>query len=565
MQTKLIMQNILLLLCTLTVLLQAQNPTYEARLLNGVLIMPNQLEFDIYIKRTGTIQFEAYGLQHCLIFDKAFLNGGTPVLTYIFGTSEMNYAQIPYYSNITSVVGGKRVIKIAARIPSGPGAGTIISNIGFGTRFGRFRLATSGSSFLSGPPNLDWNFNQTTYGYLTKYQAYVGSSPADITVQSSHTSDELWCIVYNKQYEAYLMNDSLVSPNSYEFDIYLKGINYSFDLSQLVASLTIDDAINGGGQLSTSYIAGTNQSIGTEITYGPDISTSVSGKRVWKLIYKSFNPYHCGLFSTTGFGTRVGRFRITTSAPSFSCVIPNLNWNFNSVTYGSKTEVYACGYHDLGVPCAVNVTNHSVHYNNLSNPVLPVELISFSSSLFNDRQAVLNWATATETNNYGFEIERKCLTQNLSQGEGFHDWEKIGFVAGSGNSTSPKSYTYLDNSLTGGRIFSYRLKQIDNDETFTYSSIQEVELILNEYVLSQNYPNPFNPTTTIEYIIPEDGQVSLSVYNLLGEKVEELINEFKESGIYTVDLDATNLSSGSYIYVLRANGNTVSKKLTILK
>ena len=93
---------------------------------------------------------------------------------------------------------------------------------------------------------------------------------------------------------------------------------------------------------------------------------------------------------------------------------------------------------------------------------------------------------------------------------------------GSGNSSSIRNYSYIDNTLTGGSKFAYRLKQIDHDGTFSLSSIQTIELELKDYVLSQNYPNPFNPTTTIEYIIPPKyGNVTLIIYDLLGENVED--------------------------------------------
>ena len=87
-----------------------------------------------------------------------------------------------------------------------------------------------------------------------------------------------------------------------------------------------------------------------------------------------------------------------------------------------------------------------------------------------------------------------------------------------------------------------------------------------KYILIlKTIPNPFNPTTTIEYIIPQSGNVTLSVYDLLGEKVDEVVNEYKESGIYRMDYNANKLTSGVYIYVLKSNGNMLSKKMTVLR
>ena len=109
--------------------------------------------------------------------------------------------------------------------------------------------------------------------------------------------------------------------------------------------------------------------------------------------------------------------------------------------------------------------------------------------------------------------------------------------------------------------------QIDFDGTRNESEIVNVEVISQptEYSLSQNYPNPFNPTTTIEYSIPVSGNVKLIVYNSLGEHVSTLVNDFKESGNYQVDFNATNLSSGIYYYSLKANTFIATKKMLLIK
>jgi hypothetical protein len=88
---------------------------------------------------------------------------------------------------------------------------------------------------------------------------------------------------------------------------------------------------------------------------------------------------------------------------------------------------------------------------------------------------------------------------------------------------------------------------------------------LTDYALLQNYPNPFNPSTKIEFIIPEPGNVKLIVYNLLGQEVKTLVNEFKESGTHTINFDAAGLNSGVYIYKIESNGFTQTRKMTLLK
>jgi hypothetical protein len=194
----------------------------------------------------------------------------------------------------------------------------------------------------------------------------------------------------------------------------------------------------------------------------------------------------------------------------------------------------------------------------IPNP-LPVELSSFSAIVM-DNAVKLNWRTETEVSNYGFEIERSQTSSVKSQME----WTKIGFVAGNGNSNSPKDYTFTDNVLDGK--YSYRLKQIDTDGQFEYSKVIEVDLgSPTKFELSQNYPNPFNPVTTIKFFVPQSGNVKLTVYNLLGEQIAEPVNGFKEAGIHTINFNAAELNSGVYVYKIEANGFLQSRKMIFLK
>lgn len=86
-----------------------------------------------------------------------------------------------------------------------------------------------------------------------------------------------------------------------------------------------------------------------------------------------------------------------------------------------------------------------------------------------------------------------------------------------------------------------------------------------EFALDQNFPNPFNPTTNIRYNIPEAGQVTLSVFNILGQNVRTLVNTRQSAGTHTIAFDASNLSSGVYIYQLRFGSNVLTRKLTLIK
>lgn len=203
---------------------------------------------------------------------------------------------------------------------------------------------------------------------------------------------------------------------------------------------------------------------------------------------------------------------------------------------------------------------------------LPVELVYFQG-YFADGKVILFWGTATEVNNYGFNVERK-----LSQ----TDWTTVGFVFGSGNSNSPKSYYFEDSTDLQQAIYHYRLKQIDNDGAFKYSDSIEISTTTKveretntvaAFSLEQNFPNPFNPTTVISWQLAVSSYVTLKVYDLLGNKIATLVNEEQSQGKYSVIFDATNnqqlttnsLPSGIYFYQLRTDKFIETKKFVLAK
>lgn len=187
--------------------------------------------------------------------------------------------------------------------------------------------------------------------------------------------------------------------------------------------------------------------------------------------------------------------------------------------------------------------------------IVPVELSAFTA-IAKDGDVVLNWLTATETNNRGFEIERKALNG---------EYQKAGYIAGSGTSTEQRSYTFVDKEPGSGNLI-YRLKQIDFSGSFSYSKEVEVNVTSPlKYALEQNYPNPFNPHTIIKYSIPDDGLVKLKVYNLLGQEVTSLVNCVQKAGRYEAVFDATSIASGVYYYRIETTKFSSVKKMMVLK
>nr|HMS65922.1 T9SS type A sorting domain-containing protein [Ignavibacteria bacterium] len=201
---------------------------------------------------------------------------------------------------------------------------------------------------------------------------------------------------------------------------------------------------------------------------------------------------------------------------------------------------------------------------NLIDFPLPVELTSFLSTV-NGSNVTLNWSTSVEINNSGFDIERSNVNGQTSS-----EWIKVGYVNGNGNTNEIRNYQFTDRGLNQGK-YNYRLKQIDINGNFNYHNLSnEVIIGLPEkFTLSQNYPNPFNPSTKINYDLPFDANVDLKVFDMTGREVMTLVNDFRSAGYYTVNFNASNLSTGIYLYRISAisNGQNFNseKKMVLIK
>jgi len=204
--------------------------------------------------------------------------------------------------------------------------------------------------------------------------------------------------------------------------------------------------------------------------------------------------------------------------------------------YSPSNQMMRAGTHGRGVFEA---------YIDLS---IPVELASFTA-VPGRNIVTLSWSTATETNNHGFEIERKF--KNM-------DWVDIGFIEGNGTTTEIQNYLFIDDySLMPyeGTVL-YRLKQIDFNGTYDYSKQIAVNVTIapNETSVSQNYPNPFNPSTTIEYSLAAESIVTILIYNSIGEIVQELFSGMRNAGFHQATWNAENYPSGIYFYSFEAAG-----------
>jgi len=195
-------------------------------------------------------------------------------------------------------------------------------------------------------------------------------------------------------------------------------------------------------------------------------------------------------------------------------------------------------------------------YSDTAQIIVPVELTSFSASA-KDAGVLLEWTTATELNNRGFEIQR-----NFSVG-----WETVGFAEGMGTTNEITTYQFYDDLSERSGLFNiqYRLKQIDYSGVFSYSDIVEVEFSLESFALDQNYPNPFNPSTSISFTIQNKAFVTLKIFNVLGNEITTLVSKNLDEGKHTVQFDANELPSGVYLYTLTADDFVDTKKMLLMK
>jgi len=197
---------------------------------------------------------------------------------------------------------------------------------------------------------------------------------------------------------------------------------------------------------------------------------------------------------------------------------------------------------------------------------MPVELTSFSADV-KAGLVILKWKTATEINNRGFEIEKAKVSENidaLNPSQIF--FETIGFVKGNGSSTTIQEYSFADRISSFGK-YVYRLKQVDFNGSYTYSSNVQVAAGAkpSSFTLNQNYPNPFNPSTTIRFEVPKNSRIKLTVYNMLGEAVRVLSDAIFEEGVYEKTFDARDLASGVYIYELKTDDVLLRQKMVLQK
>ncbi|MBX7046997.1 MAG: T9SS type A sorting domain-containing protein [Ignavibacteria bacterium] len=377
------------------------------------------------------------------------------------------------------------------------------------------------------------------------------------TIMIGFQSGGGWAAALRDSLKAYLDGSSL--PNVRSLLIFGNDLGYNYDPRRNV-SAAAGDTVFYRQYLHAQYWsdAWTTNFPASDSTLMGIVSpfTSITGQRVRDQFPDNVAPATWN----TGSGVLTSALiPVTESGNGDSCGAIAYAGNYN-VFYG--TNVYSNYVPTVsGVLSPQGVIFNIVRtYLENNNGQLPVELASFTASV-DSRKVTLNWSTASEENNAGFEIERKLASATV--------WTNAGHVSGAGTSNTVKNYTFTDNNLATGK-YNYRLKQVDFNGNYKYYNLSnEINIgVPNKFALSQNYPNPFNPATRINYDLPFDSKVSIKIFDITGKEVSSLVNTVQPAGYYTISFNASALSSGVYFYQINAEGSqsfTKTMKMMLVK
>lgn len=347
----------------------------------------------------------------------------------------------------------------------------------------------------------------------------------------------------------------LFNPTNDPVDVSTWSLQYASGTGTTWLRTNLSGSVAANSYYLIKYASGGSR--GSDLPLTPNVtgSTNISGSdgkfalcnNQVTIVNSSFSIPNATVVDFAGYGG-ANLFEGAGVAPSHTATSSTFRkgWDGTAVTtdYGGS---WGNGYD--------TDNNNSDFTTREVSSVLPVELVRFEGKVVGTT-AFLQWQTATETNNYGYEVERS--TDQVA-------WQTVGFVSGSGNTSTPRVYHFKDNTLPNGANF-YRLKQIDNNGSLTYSKcISVTSQKAQNFRLEQNFPNPFNPSTTIVFHLPYQDFIEISVYSLTGEKAATLIKEVLPAGTHSIKFGSGGLAGGCYIIQLKSTFFTQQKKMLLIK
>jgi hypothetical protein len=364
------------------------------------------------------------------------------------------------------------------------------------------------------------------------------------------------------QFELYLQQTNFGQPGVDEFE-YCCG-QFTWECSRDIQNGNLVFGINtapGANELPVSL---------RPPAYQVDSISAPTGKLYLKAAGNIPYNFENFFISPTFPGTKILTFRLRTSANSWPLAFFNLRFKLGSppntfvayfLPYGTQ-DSDENPYQTAVALMDTGSNNYAIENNSgffICGPY-PVEIMSFTSNV-SKNNVTLNWTTATESNNQGFDIERSTA--------GSDEWIKAGFIPGNGTISVPKDYSFSDKPNSGH--YMYRLKQIDYNGSVNFHNLNgEVVVGLpTAYAVSQNYPNPFNPSTKIDFELPYDSKISIILYDISGREIAKIVNEQIAAGYHNVQFNGSNISSGMYFYRINADGNgqnfISTKKMVLIR
>ena len=417
-------------------------------------------------------------------------------------------------------------------------------------------------------------FGNMTFGVNGMVGSFVTGTPQvpiivdmqNTTALTPFTSDPN----FNQIAEA-VMNDGL-APTPYNVSVKQKSYSNTGDKFVILKY----DLTNNGSSNISDFKVGifSDWDVGATSYLNNRRGIDVTRNLVYQYLQGAADPNYYGVVALDGLtgGTSINYFPgdETTLRFEIMSLISSIYDSTASTVLGDYRSYIGSGPYTLSAGGTVSASFAIVVGTNLADlqatadaailkynsSILPVELTSFIANV-NNGLVNLNWATATEINNQGFEVQRRLASED--------NFVTVGHVNGNGTTTEQKEYSFVDQPSQQGQYY-YRLKQIDFNGTFAYSNEVFAEIKAPvAFALEQNYPNPFNPSTRISFSLAEPTFVKLAVYNLLGEVVQVLKNEQMNSGTYNITFDASSLPSGMYLYKIETSQFSSIRKMMLMK
>ncbi|MBI5475037.1 MAG: T9SS type A sorting domain-containing protein [Ignavibacteriae bacterium] len=375
--------------------------------------------------------------------------------------------------------------------------------------------------------------------------------------------------------------------NSIRMEGNLDGQGGTTNASQSGSGIRISSTTPANLTLKNNIVSVDLTSTTTTINHYCIVAPSTS--YAWGTGGLDYNNYYFNGSNTQmrigGIGTSVPYTAIADLATWQTQFTPNQDVNSKSFSpdFTSATDLHlnvaAVNHNYDGTPIAgiatdfdgdSRVTPPYIGADEVTAFPLPVQLASFTARLNENGAGVrLDWRTISEINNYGFFVERKRV------GEANFVDVANSFQPGYGTTNEPHDYSFVDATLTQTGLYSYRLRQVDNNGPIHHTDAITINVTTltgvnesapREFALKQNYPNPFNPETVIKFSVENTAKATIEIYNLLGQKVATLFDDVAEAGqYYKVRLNATSLASGMYIYRLQSGTRVDVKKMMLLK